>query len=143
MLVVPCVFIWVQYGELTTKYKVSVTAIFLTMLVFLIFKKIFLNKWLKTFDQKIINIETNALSLTDKTAIESNKRAWRNYSVLQLVFSSVIPLLLLALAVITIKVVEQGLIKLYGCLMFCTASIFLGVIFRIAEIYCMKLCHEE
>lgn len=143
MLVVPCVFIWVQYGELTTKYKVSVTAIFLTMLVFLIFKKIFLNKWLKTFDQKIINIETNALSLTDKTAIESNKRAWRNYSVLQLVFSSVIPLLLLALAVITIKVVEQGLIKLYGCLMFCAASIFLGVIFRIAEIYCMKLCHEE
>ena len=142
MLIVPCVFIWVQYGELTTKYKISVTAIFLIMLVFLIFKKIFLNKWLKTFDQKIINIETNALSLTDKTAIESNKRAWRNYSVLQMVFSSVIPLLLLVLAVITIKVVEQGLIKLYGCLMFCTLSIFVGVIFRIAEIYCMKLCHE-
>lgn len=27
MLVVPCVFIWLQYGELTVKYKISVTAI--------------------------------------------------------------------------------------------------------------------
>lgn len=47
MLVVPCVFIWVQYGDLTLKYKVSVTAIMLVLLVFLTFKKIFINGWLK------------------------------------------------------------------------------------------------
>lgn len=143
MLVVPCVFIWVQYGGLTTSYKVSVTAVMLSILIFWVFKKIVLNKWLKTFEQKIINIETNALTITDIQAIKANKKAWRNYSVIQLVFNSVIPLLLMALAVITIKTVEQGLIKLYGCLMFCLISVIVGVIFRIAEIYSMKLEHED
>lgn len=143
MLVVPCVFIWIQYGELAVKYKISVTAVLLIILIFLIFKKIIMNKWLKTIDQKIINIETNALSLTDETAIATNKKAWRNYSVVQLVFNSIIPLLILVLSIITIKAVEEGLIKLYGCLMFCTISIFIGVVFRIAEIYSIKFIHEK
>ena len=143
MLVAPCVFVWMQYGDLTQKYKLSVTAILLLLLVFLVFKKIMLNKWIKTFDAKIINIETNALSLTDKTAIDTNKSAWRIYSLLQLVFNSIIPLLIMVMAVITIQVVEKGLIKLYGCLMFCLISIFIGVIFRVAEIYSIKLKNEE
>ena len=143
MLIAPCVFVWVQYGDLTQGYKVSVTAILLTILIFWAFKKIFLNKWVKTFEQKIINIETNALTITDQSAIESNKKAWRFYSVTQLFFSAIIPILLFALAIITIKTVEQGLIKLYGCLMFCLISIAIGVVFRIAEIYSMKLTHEK
>jgi hypothetical protein len=143
MLVAPCIMIWVQYGDLSQKYKISVTAIILLLLVFIIFKKIVLNKWIKTFDAKVINIETNALSLTDKTAIESNKKAWRVYSLLQLFFSAIIPVLLMVLAIVTIKTVEQGLIKLYGCLMFCAISIIIGILFRIAEIYSMKLKHEE
>lgn len=143
MLIAPCVMVWVQYGDLTQKYKVSVTAIMLLLLIFWVFKRVFLNKWIKTLDLKITNIETNALSLTDKTAIESNKKAWRSYSLFQLAISSVIPLLLMALAVLTIKAVQDGLIKLYGCLMFCLISVFVGVLFRVCEIYSMKLQHEE
>lgn len=142
MLVIPCVFVWIQYGDLTQRYKISVTAIILMILIFWVFKKIFLNKWLKSFDQKIINIETNALSITDKTAIQANKQAWRMYSVLQLFFNSIIPLLLFVLAIVTIKTVEAGLIKLFGCLVFCLCSIVIGVLFRIAEIYSTKLKHE-
>ena len=115
MLIAPCVFVWLQYGDLTSGYKVSVTAILLIILIFWAFKRIFLNKWLKTFEQKIINIETNALTITDKQAISSNKKAWRFYSLVQLLFSAIIPLLLFILAIITSKTVEQGLIKLYGC----------------------------
>lgn len=142
MLVVPCVFIWLQYGELTVKYKISVTAIILVLLVFVTFKKIFINNWLKKIDAKIIGIETNALSVTDQNAIKTMKRTWRTCSVLQTLFSAIIPLLVFVLAVITIKVVEAGLIKLFGCLMFCLISIIIGVIFRIAEIYSMKAAHE-
>lgn len=143
MLVSPCVFIWLQYGELTTKYKISVTALLLTILVFWAFKKIFLNKWLKTLEHKIVNIETNALTIIEPIAIQSNKKAWRFYSIIQLFMSAIIPILLFALGIITIKTVEQGLIKLYGCLMFCLVSISLGVVFRIAEIYSIKLTHEK
>ena len=142
MLVVPCVFIWLQYGELTVKYKISVTAIILVLLVFVTFKKIFINNWLKKIDAKIIGIETNALSVTDQNAIKTMKKTWRTCSILQTLFSAIIPLLVFVLAVITIKVVEAGLIKLFGCLMFCLISIVIGVIFRIAEIYAMKTAHE-
>lgn len=142
MLIVPCVFIWVQYGDLTLKYKISVTAIMLVLLVFLTFKKIFINGWLKKVDAKIIGIETNALSVTDQNAIQTMKRSWRNCSVLQTLFSAIIPLLCFILAILTIKVVEEGLIKLFGCLMFCLISIIVGLIFRIAEIYSMRTVHE-
>lgn len=142
MIVLPCIFIWVQYGDYAVKYKISVTAILLTLLVFLVSKKIFFSKWLKGIDQKIINIESNALSIVDKNAIETNKKAWRTYSLIQLFFNSIIPLLFFVLLLITIKTVEQGLIKLYGCLSFCFISICLGLVFHVAEIYSMKLVHE-
>ena len=146
MLVIPCVFIWVQYGSVeqgTTAYKLEVTAILLMLLVFVVFKKIFISKWLKTIDGKIINIATNALTITDATAIQANKKAWRTYSIIQLFSSAVIPLLCFILAIITIKAVEKDLIQLYGCLMFCLISICVGIVFRIAEIYSMKLTHEK
>ena len=143
MLVAPCIFIWVQNGGLATGYKISVTSIILLLIVFVIFKKIFIDKWLVSIEQKKTNIETNALSITDKKAILTNKKSWRLYSVVSLFTSCFIPLLAMLLGVITIKVVEQGLIKLFGCLVFCLISIAIGVLFKFAEIYSMKLAHEE
>lgn len=142
MLVAPCVFIWVQYGDLTMKYKISVTAVMLILLVFLCFKKIFINNWLKKIDAKVIGIETNALSVTDPNAIQTMKKTWRACSVVQTLCSAVIPLLVFIMAILTIKAVEDGLIKLFGCLVFCLISVAVGLIFRIAEIYSMRSAHE-
>jgi mannose/fructose/N-acetylgalactosamine-specific phosphotransferase system component IID len=102
-----------------------------------------IDKWLKSIDQKIINIETNALSITDKSAIESNKKAWRRFSLLQLFLGSIMPILVFVLAIITIKTVEAGLIKLFGALVFCLISIIVGIIFRVLGIYSIKLAHEQ
>lgn len=142
MLVAPCAFVWVQYGELTVKYKISVTAVMLILLVFLCFKKIFINNWLKKIDAKVIGIETNALSVTDQNAIRTMKKTWRACSVVQTFCSAVIPLLVFIMAILTIKAVEDGLIKLFGCLVFCLISVAVGLIFRIAEIYSMRSAHE-
>ena len=139
MIVIPCLFIWLQYGDLGTRYKISVTAIFLLILVFWTAKKIMFSNYLKTLDQKIVNIETNALSIVDKSAIEENKKAWRRFSLIKLFMNGVVPVLLFILGLITIKVVEDGLIKLYGCLIFCLLSIIMGVFLKIAEIYSMSL----
>ena len=119
MLIVPCIFVWLQYGDLQGGYKVSVTAILIIIGVYLTFKKIVLNKWVKALDLKIVNIETNALSITDTESIKANKSVWRWCSVARLVIDSIVPICIAVLAVLTIKVVEQGLIKLYGCLIFC------------------------
>lgn len=142
MLVAPCAFVWVQYGDLTMKYKISVTAVMLILLVFLCFKKIFINNWLKKIDAKVIGIETNALSVTDQNAIRTMKKTWRACSVVQTFCSAVIPLLVFIMAILTIKAVEDGLIKLFGCLVFCLISVAVGLIFRIAEIYSMRSAHE-
>lgn len=142
MLIVPLVFVWVQYGDVTMTYKVSTTAIVLSLAVFLVCKKVLLGKWSQTLTTKTAMIETNALSITDKSAIESNKKAWRNYSIIQACFNAIIPLLLFVLAIITIKAVEEGLIKLYGCLIFCLISVFVGFVFKIGEIYSVKFAHE-
>ena len=102
ILIVSCVLVWLQYGDLANGYKVSVTAIMLTMLIFWVFKKIMLDKFVKGLSQKIVNIETNSLSITEKTAIETNKKAWRTYTLLQLFINSIIPLLLLVFALVTL-----------------------------------------
>lgn len=143
MLVIPCVFVWLQYGDLENTYKVSVTAIILIIAIYLTFKKIILNKWLKTLDAKIINIETNALSIVDEESIKANKTVWRLCSVAKILLDSIVPICIAILSVLTIKVVEQGLIKLYGCLIFCLISIGLGIVFRIVEIMTTKLQHEK
>ncbi len=142
ILVIPCVFVWLQYGDLTNAYKVSVTAILLLIGIALTFKKLIINKYIKTLDAKIINIETNALSITDAESIKANKIVWRGCSIIKLLIDCIIPICLGVLAVITIKVVEQGLIKLYGCLIFCLISISLGIFCRIIEILTTKLKHE-
>ena len=142
ILIVPCGFVWLQYGDLTSAYKISVTAVLLIIGIVLVFKRLILNKYLKTLDAKIINIESNALSITDSESIKANKTVWRGCCIIKLLIDCVIPICLGVLAVITIKVVEQGLIKLYGCLIFCLISIGLGIICRIVEICTTKLKHE-
>jgi hypothetical protein len=142
-LVVPCVLVWVQYGDLSKRFKIGVTVILLLCVVFLIFKKAVLNKWLKTIDTKITNIEANALSITDESAIATNKNTWRFYSIIQSLINYVIPILIFVLAVMTIKKVEQGVIKLYGVMILSSASFIIGMLFRWAEIYSMRLPHEK
>lgn len=142
MLIVPIVFVWLQYGDIEKTYKISVTAILITLAIFLVFKKIILSKWLKALNLKIVNIESNALSLTDAKVIQANKNAWRLCRIIQLLIDCIVPICIAVLSVLTIKVVEQGLIKLYGCLMFCLVSVCIGIICKIVEIFTTKLKHE-
>lgn len=142
-LIVPVILIWVQYGDLAMKYKLSITVLMLLILVFLLFKKAVLNKWIKTIDEKVSHIEANALSITEEKAIETNKKAWRKYSILQSIVNYILPILIFIIAVLTIKKVEEGVIKLYGVLILSMASFILGMIFRWAEIYSMRLPHEK
>lgn len=143
-LVIPCILIWLQYGdaELGAKYKISVTGIIVLAFVFMLVKKIMLNPFLKKIDGQISQIEINQLSVVDHAAIYSLKKKYRALSVMQLVFNAIIPILMLVLFIMTLKVVEAGIIKLFGVLVFCAISIGLGVIFKVFEVYSLKCEHE-
>lgn len=142
MLIVPIVFVWLQYGDIQGTYKISVTAILIILAVFLCFKKIIINKWIETLNLRVVAIESNSLSITDDKSIKANKSVWRLCKVISLLIDCIVPIGIAVISVLTIKVVEEGLIKLYGCLMFCLISIALGVFCKILEIFTTKLKHE-
>ena len=143
IIVVPVALVWLQYGDTTGTFKIPITAILLVILLFLVAKKLLFKPWLDKVKIKIANIETNALTITDPLAIEANKKAWRMFTLAQLACDAFIPLLLFIASIITIKTVEQGIIKLYGCLMFCFVSIVVGIGFKVLEVYSMQLTHEK
>ena len=142
MLIVPVVFVWLQYGDLKGTYKISVTAILIILAVFLFFKRLVINKWLESLNLRVVAIESNALSITDEQSIKANKSVWRLCKIVQLLIDCIVPVGVAVISILTIKVVEEGLIKLYGVLMFCLISIAVGLIFKIIEIFTTKLKHE-
>ncbi len=142
MLIVPIIFIWLQYGDIQGTYKISVTAILIILAVFLFFKKLIINKWIETLNLRVVTIESNSLSITDEKSIKANKNVWRLCKTISLLIDCIVPIGIAVISVLTIKVVEEGLIKLYGCLMFCLISIALGVVCKILEIFTTKLKHE-
>lgn len=142
MLIVPIVLVWLQYGDNEGGYKLSITAILVIIGIFLVFKKVVLNKRLEALNLKVVSIESNALSITDEKSIKANKTVWRLCRTIQLLIDCIVPIGIAIISVLTIKVVEQGIIKLYGCLMFCFISIAIGLICKIVEIFTTKLKHE-
>lgn len=143
-LVVPCVLIWLQYSDgAGVKYKIPMTAILLFIFVFLFAKRVWLNPWLKKVSDKLGQIETLQLATTDQTAVQSLKRQFRSLSLIQLFFNAVVPILLLGLVIVTIKAVETGIVKLFGALMLCAVSFAVGLVFKVLEIYSVKMEHEQ
>lgn len=143
-LVVPCALIWLQYSDgAGVKYKIPMTAILLFIFVFLFAKRVWLNPWLKKVSDKLGQIETLQLATTDQTAVQSLKKQFRSLSLIQLFFNAVVPILLLGLVIVTIKAVETGIVKLFGALMLCAVSFAVGLVFKVLEIYSVKMEHEQ
>lgn len=143
-IVAPIVLIWVQYGDVHVAwYKMSMTGIGMILFILLIAKKIFLSPLIQKVALQVAQIETQQLSVIDPIAITSNKKRFRKLSMWQLFFNSLLPILIFGGLIITIKVVEAGAIKMFGVLVLCAISLFLGIICRIGEIYSLRCEHEK
>ena len=143
-VVVPCVLIWLQYGgaELSEKYKWSITGLMLFVLVFLVAKRIMVTPWLKKIDVQIAQIEIAQLNTTDTAAIESTKKRYRRLALAQLIFNAILPVAVLVIGIMTIKAVQDGLVKLYGVMVFSAISMGVGLLFKVGEVYSVKCEHE-
>lgn len=143
-VVVPCVLIWLQYGgaELSEKYKWSITGLMLFVLVFLVAKRIMVTPWLKKIDVQIAQIEIAQLNTTDAAAIASTKKRYRRLALAQLIFNAILPIAALVIGIMTIKAVQDGLVKLYGVMVFSAISMGVGLLFKVGEIYSVKCEHE-
>ena len=143
-VVVPCVLIWLQYGgaELTQKYKWSITGLMLFVAVFLIAKRILVTPWLKKIDGQLAQLEIAQINTVEPAAIESTKKRYRRLAVAQLAFNAILPIAILVIGIMTIKAVQDGLVHLYGVMVFSALSIGVGLLFKAGEIYSVKCEHE-
>ena len=145
MFVVPCLVLWLFYGNnafIALRYKVSLTGVAFVLLFFSISKRFWLDDTLKKMQAKIVNIETDALSMTNKDAIAKTKKVYKRYRYVDLFFKLIVPLILLVGLTVIIKALEEQALKLYGVFLWSTISFAVGVIFKILEIKATRFMHE-
>ncbi len=145
MFIMPCVLLWLEYGDsmVTVRYKISTTAVLFLILFFFLSKRFWLDESVKKMQQKITDLETLGLTTTDQAAIASMKQRYRQYCLIDLAIKSVVPLLVLVLAILAIKALQDQTIKLFGVFMYSTVSFGIGICIKIREIYARKFEHEE
>lgn len=145
MFVIPCLVLWFYYGNnafIALKYKVSLTGVAFVLLFFCLSKRFWLDDMLKKMQAKIVNIETDALSMTNKDAIAKTKKAYKRYRYVDLFFKLIVPLILLVGMTTIINALEEQALKLYGVFLWATISFGVGVLFKIFEIHSTKFIHE-
>ena len=146
MFVVPVLLLWLEYGSnafVSVKYKLSITGIIFVLLFFSLSKRFWLNDSLKKLQAKIANIETDALSMTDRQAIATTKRTYKRYRYIDLLFKLLMPLVLLVGLTIIVKALEEQALKMYGVFLWSTISFAVGIAFKVLEIHFTKFAHEE
>lgn len=145
MFIVPILILWLFYGNnafIALRYKVSLTGVAFVLLFFSLSKKFWLDDTLKKMQAKIVNIETDALSMTNKDAIAKTKKAYKRYRYVDLFFKLVMPLILLVGLTMIIKALEEQALKLYSVFLWSTISFAVGVVFKVFEIQSTKFMHE-
>ena len=128
MFVAPVLCLWLEYGNnalVAVKYKVSITGVIFVLLFFSLSKRFWLDDALKKMQQKLANIETDALSMTDQTAIASTKKVYKRYKYIDLVFKLIFPLILLVGLTIIVKALEEQALKMYN-VFFVVNAVFRG-----------------
>ena len=145
MFVAPVLCLWLEYGNnafVAVKYKVSITGVIFVLLFFSLSKRFWLDDALKKMQQKLANIETDALSMTDQTAIASTKKVYKRYKYIDLVFKLIFPLILLVGLTIIVKALEEQALKMYNVFLWSTLSFAAGVVFKALEIHGTRFIHE-
>ena len=141
-LVVPIVlFIWkctTIKNDGGTQFIISCSGYIVAIIVFIVFKKIILKKYLADLNGKIINYMTQIETETDQSKIPLIEKALSKCLIIRDVFT-VIPVLIgLGLLLVIIKAVEQQLITLYSVIGMCLLSYLVGFICMLFQSYSIK-----
>ena len=145
-MIVPIVVLWLQYGEsetLTNIYKIGMSGLLVAVFIFLMVRKIWLKPEMDKWSAKIVNLETTSYSISNDEAMGKARNEWKLLSILTLAINTIVPVLLFALSLMVIKAVEQQVMRLYGVLSFCGASLLCGIVVKVVEICTSKFKGER
>lgn len=141
-LIIPvALFIWKcttikNNGE--TEFIISCSGFIMAIIIFIVFKKIILKKYLADLNGKIINYTTQMETETDQSKIPLIEKALSKSLVIRDLFIVIPVLIVLGLLLLIIKAVEQQMITLYSVLGLCLLSYIVGFICMLFQSYSIK-----
>lgn len=141
-LIVPIgLFIWkctsIQ-NDGGTQFIINCGGYIVAIIIFIVFKKIVLRRYLQDLNGKVINYTTQIETETDQTKIPLIEKALSKCLVIRDVFIVAPVLIGLGLLLVVIKAVETQLITLYSVVGLCTISYLIGFICMLYQSYSIK-----
>lgn len=136
--VVPLVLVFMLYGNLghtrqAVGFKITAPGILIMILVFMCFKKLFINKKLSDAHDRLNKHKADLEVKTDQTEIANIEQQIKNYQTSEVLIRSVVPILLFSLLIMCCKVMEAQLVKLSGTCGFILCSYLVGTVFAILD----------
>lgn len=134
--IAPLIFVIMQYGNIgNTKeavgFRIEITGIMLAVIIFMIIKKVFINRKLADNHQQL-NTQLADLKIeTDSGKIANLEKSIKDYKTLEIVANAILPILFFVALVIASKALEQQLIKLSAVLVCITVSYIIGTVFGV------------
>lgn len=134
--VVPLVFVIVRYSTMENTrgavgFKISITGILLLIFVFWVIKKLFIDRKLADLKAQSNIMIANLKTKQDPAEIAALERELKNIKTVEAVFSSIIPLLFIVVAIIAFKALEAQLVTLSSTLGYIGLSYGVGLVFNV------------
>ena len=136
--VVPLVLIFLLYGNMGhTKdaigFKIAAPGLVLVVLVFLCFKKLFINKRLSDAHSQLNQLKADLKVKTDSAEVTNIENAIKNLGTAEVLLNAVVPVLLFLLLILCCKVMEAQIVKLSGTCGFILLSYLTGTVFAVLD----------
>ncbi len=134
--VVPLALVIARYSTINdtkaaVSFKISITGIMLLIFVFWAIKKIFVDKKLSDLKAQKSVMLANLKTKQDPAELTALEKELKSINTIEVIFSSVIPLLFIVVAIVAFKALEAQLVKLSATLGYIGISYTVGLIFNI------------
>lgn len=146
--VVPLALIFLTYGSVGNEaavlgFKIAAPGIILLTLVFLCFKRLFINKRLENARAQLNTLKADLRVKTDAAEVTNIENAIKNLGTAEVILNAVVPLLLMGLVILCCKVMEAGLVRLSGTCGFILVSFVVGMVFAVLDAREVVSKHKE
>lgn len=143
--VVPIALVVVRYSTIgntgqAVGFKLSITGILLLIFIFWVIKKLFIDRRLNDLKQQGNVMLAELKTKQDPAELAAIEKALKSIKTIEVIFSSIIPMLFIIAGIVAFKALEAQLIKLSATLGFIAVSYFIGLIFNI--LYSREIHHK-
>lgn len=123
----PALIIFLQYNTIQSDgVKVGMTCLVMICVVFVLFKKFYVDKKLQDMNVELINYKSDYKTETDAGRKEKIKKAMRMIKLIMAIYNAVIPILLLGAAWAVVYGLEAQLVQLSKAVKYVLLSYIAG-----------------